>query len=105
MILTSTSAETSGTSVEVYIANTDKLAVGDDGEMMIYIRVMPFWEIHGHLQEYLECLVLRNRSDPTKDKYVMVMGGGMSMKRGIGSNVFVIDLDDDSKYWKNIKSN
>ena len=35
-----------------------------------------------------------NRNNPLEDKYVMVMGGGMSMKRGIGSNVFVINLEN-----------
>ena len=88
-----TSAETSGTSVEVYIANTDKLAVGDVGDDELYSGYAFLGDTWSSPRIF-RMPSPTERSDPTKDKYVMVMGGGMSMKRGIGSNVFVIDLDD-----------
>ena len=97
-----TSAETSGTSVEVYIANTDKLAVGDVGDDDLYSGYAFLGDTWSSPRIF-RMPNPTNRSEPNEDKYVMVMGGGMSMKRGIGSNVFVIDLDDVKNIGKILK--
>ena len=86
---------TDATSVEVYIANVDKLGVGDGTDPEVdaysgYAFLGDTWSA----PRIFRMPDKDNRNDPAMDKYVMVMGGGMSMKRGIGSNVFVINLEN-----------
>ena len=84
---------TDATSVEVYIANVDKLGIGDGAgvdEYSGYAFLGDTWSS----PRIFRMPDKDNRNDPAMDKYVMVMGGGMSMKRGIGSNVFVINLEN-----------
>ena len=84
---------TDATSVEVYIANVDKLGIGDGvgvDEYSGYAFLGDTWSA----PRIFRMPDKDNRNDPAMDKYVMVMGGGMSMKRGIGSNVFVINLEN-----------
>ena len=84
---------TDATSVEVYIANVDKLGIGDGAgvdEYSGYAFLGDTWSS----PRIFRMPDKDNRNNPAEDKYVMVMGGGMSMKRGIGSNVFVINLEN-----------
>ena len=84
---------TDATSVEVYIANVDKLGIGDGAgvdEYSGYAFLGDTWSS----PRIFRMPDKDNRNNPLEDKYVMVMGGGMSMKRGIGSNVFVINLEN-----------
>ena len=84
---------TDATSVEVYIANVDKLGIGDGAgvdEYSGYAFLGDTWSS----PRIFRMPDKDNRNNPVEDKYVMVMGGGMSMKRGIGSNVFVINLEN-----------
>ena len=84
---------TDATSVEVYIANVDKLGIGDGtgvDEYSGYAFLGDTWSS----PRIFRMPDKDNRNNPAEDKYVMVMGGGMSMKRGIGSNVFVINLEN-----------
>jgi len=95
-----TTPETSATSVEVYIANSDKLGVGDDDDSYSsYAFLGDTWSS----PRIFRMPNPDNRSEPSEDRYVMVMGGGMSMKRGIGSNLFVIDLENITNPGKILK--
>ena len=79
------------TSVEVWIVNDDKLIIdADDTEYSGYAFLGDTWSSPRIFRMPDE----DNRNDPTQDKYVMVMGGGMSLKAGVGSNVFVINLEN-----------
>jgi type IV pilus assembly protein PilY1 len=103
-----TTATTDATSVEVFIANTSKLALTgdaaagdeDDADTAAAAAAAAAYSGYAFMGDTWSSPRIFRMPSPTardnsrEDKYVMVMGGGMSMRRGVGSNLFVIDLED-----------